>query len=157
MSVFDVLGATATVIQFIEYGIKFGGKAIDVYNGGGRFAELDQMTKDFQQTNQSFKTDLQLKSTGPGSGEEALLKIADECQQTAEKLSELICSLSMKSGRKSKWSAFMSTTKTEFKKKDVLAKQEKLELLRTRCHEQLTIMIRYVLSGLESMAARCFI
>jgi hypothetical protein len=152
MSVFDVLGATATIIQFIEYGIKFGGIAIAVYNGGGRFAELDQMTQDFQQRNQTFKENLQLRSTGPDSGEEALLKIADECQQTAKELSELISSLSMKPGRKSKRTAFKITTKTEFNKKDVLEKQ-KLERLRTRCHEQLTIMIRYVLSSLESMAA----
>jgi hypothetical protein len=142
MSIFDVLGATATIIQFIEYGIKFGGKAIAVYNGGGRFAELDQMTQDFQQTNQTFKENLQLRSTDPGSGEEVLLKIAEECQQTAEELTGLISSLSMKQGERSGWKALKITTRTEYKKDEVLAKQQKLELLRRRCHEQLSVMIK---------------
>lgn len=142
MSVFDVLGATASIIQFIDYGIRFGNKVVAVYGGRGWFAELDQMTLDFQQTNQSFKTNLQLRSTGPDSGEEVLLRIADECQQTAEELTQLIDRLSMKQEEKSKWSAFKSTTKLEFRKNEVLAKQQKLELLRQRCHEQLSIMIR---------------
>jgi hypothetical protein len=142
MSIFDVLGATATIIHFIEYGIKFGGKAIAVYNGGGRFAELDQMTQDFQQTNQTFKENLQLRSTDPGSGEEVLLKIAEECQQTAEELTGLISSLSMKQGERSGWKALKITTRTEYKKDEVLAKQQKLELLRRRCHEQLSVMIK---------------
>jgi hypothetical protein len=142
MSVFDVLGATATIIQFIEYGIKFGGKAIAIYNGGGQFADLNQTTKDFQQTNETFKANLQLRSTGPGSGEEVLLKIAEECQQTADELTDLISALSMKQGERSRWKALKSTTKTEYRKDEVLAKQQKLELLRRRCHEQLSIMIK---------------
>jgi acyl-CoA reductase-like NAD-dependent aldehyde dehydrogenase len=147
MSVFDVLGATATIIQFIEYGIKFGGKAIAVYNGGSQFADLNQTTKDFQQTNEAFKANLQLRSTGPDSGEEVLLKIAEECRQTAEELTQLIGRLSMKQGERSRWKALKSTIIIEYKKKGVSTLQGKLELRRQRCHEQLTIMIRYVFSS----------
>lgn len=154
MSVFDVLGATATIIQFIDYGIKFGGKAIAIYNGGGQFSDLNQTTKDFQQTNETFKAILQLRSTGPGSGEAALLKLADECQQTAEELTQLISQISMKQGEKGKWKAFKSTTKTEYRKDEVLAKQQKLESLRRRCHEQLIIMIKYVPIGTSIASTR---
>jgi hypothetical protein len=143
MSVFDVLGATATIIQLVEYGIKFGEKAIAVYGGGGAFAELDQMTQDFQQTNQSFMGNLQLKSTGSDSGEEAILRIAKDCQKTAEELTQLISRITMKPGDKSRWNAIKITSKTEFKKSEVLAKQQKLRSLRQRCHEQLSVMIRY--------------
>jgi hypothetical protein len=129
MSVFDALGATATIIQLVEYGIKFGEKAIAVYGGGGAFAELDLMTKDFQQTNQSFMNNLRLKSTGPDSGEEALLRIAKDCQKTAEELTQLISQITMKPGEKSRWNALKSTTKTEYKKSEVLAKQQKLRNL----------------------------
>jgi hypothetical protein len=154
MSVFDVLGATASIIQFLEYGIKFSNKVIAIYGGKGRFRELHQMTEDFQQTNQSFKENLQLSSTGPDSGEEVLLKIAEECQQAAEELAQLISRISMKQEEKSKWNAFKSTTKTEYRKDEVIAKQQRLELLRQRCHEQLSIMIRYELSlgSADSMA-----
>jgi hypothetical protein len=145
MSVFDVLGATATIIQFIEYGVRFGSKVVAVYGGRGRFAELDRMTQNFQQTNEEFKKRLQLRSPGPDSGEEVLIRIAEECQQTATELTQLICRLSMKQEEKSKWKALVSTTKTEYRKDDVVAKREKLELLRQRCHEQLGIMMRYVL------------
>jgi hypothetical protein len=102
MSVFDALSATATIIQLVEYGIKFGEKAIAVYGGGGAFAELDLMTKDFQQTNQSFMNNLRLKPTGPDSGEEALLRIAKDCQKTAEELTQLISQITMKPGEKSR-------------------------------------------------------
>jgi len=143
MSVFDDLGATAAIIQFVEHGIKFGEKAIAVYGGGGAFAELDQMTQDFQQTNQSFMDNLQLKSRGSVWGEEALLRIAKDCQKTAEELTQLISRITMKPGEKSRWNALKSTTKIEYKKSEVLAKQQKLRTLRQRCHEQLSIMIRY--------------
>lgn len=105
------------------------------------------MTQEFQQTNQNFKRNLQLRSTGPNSGEEVVLQIAEECQQTAEELTQLMGRISMKHEERSKWNAFKSTARTEYKKNEILAKQQKLELLRQRCHEQLSIMIRYVSCG----------
>jgi hypothetical protein len=152
MSVVDVLGATATIISFIEYGIKFGGKAIAVYNGRGDAAELDQIAQDFQQTNQSFMSNLQLESTGPDSGEEVPLKIAEECQQTAEELRNMISGMTMKPGENSRWNAVKMTGRAERKKPKLLAKQQKLEDLRRRCHEQLSIMIRYMPFPLAPMS-----
>lgn len=43
-----------------------------------------------------------------------------------------------------KASAFKIAVKGEWKKKDILAKQHQLETLRRQCHEQLSVIVRYV-------------
>jgi hypothetical protein len=50
MSVFDVLGAAATILQFVEYGIKFGNKVIAIHKNRSDLAELHQLTREFQRT-----------------------------------------------------------------------------------------------------------
>lgn len=55
MSVFDALGAAATILQFIEYGIKFGNKVVVAYKGRSELAELRQLIRDYQQKNESLQ------------------------------------------------------------------------------------------------------
>ena len=75
MSVFDALGAAATILQFVEYGIKFGNKVLDVYKSRSELAELCQATRDYQQQNEAFKENLRQRSPSPSSGEALLMKI----------------------------------------------------------------------------------
>jgi hypothetical protein len=142
MSVFDALGAAATIIQFIGYGVKLSNKTIAIYRGRHQFADLLSMTQSFEGQNQMFMENLRLRSAGPDSGEEFLIQIAKQCQQTANELIQLINQIAVEQGQKSKRSAFWSAVKTNFKEKDVLAKREELECLQVRCHEQLTAMMR---------------
>ena len=55
MSVFDALGAVATILQFIKYGIKFANKVVVAYKSRSELAELRQLIRDYQQKNGSFK------------------------------------------------------------------------------------------------------
>lgn len=142
MSVFDGLGAAAAIIQFIEYGIKFGNKAIAAYKGQPEFAELNRITDEFQKSTDGFIGSLQIRSTGPDSGEAVLIQIAEECKQHAEELSQLIDGIQMKPEEKSFWNALKMTSKSQMKKNDILAKQRALRQARQRCQEQLNFMIR---------------
>ena len=146
MSVFDVLGAAATIVQFIEIGIKVTNKTIDIYNGQHQFSELLSLTQDFDEENQNFMQSLRLQSTGPGSAEELLLKTAKRCQQSANELIQLINQISMKEGEKQKRKAFRSALKTKWREKDVLTKREELEQHRSHLHGQLIMIMRFVLS-----------
>jgi hypothetical protein len=81
MSVFDALGAAATILQFVDYGIKFGNKVVAVYKNRSDLAELHKLTRDFQQANETFKEVLLLRSSNPNPGEILLIKIAEDCHQ----------------------------------------------------------------------------
>lgn len=134
MSAFDALGAAAAIIQFIGVGIKLSNKAIAVYKDQGKqeFTTLKQETKQFQTSTDEFVNSLKLRSTGPNSGEALLIIIAKDCQQHAVRLVRLIESVQMKPGEKSIWKAVKTTTKSEFKSKDIVAKQKALEQARRR-------------------------
>jgi hypothetical protein len=142
MSVFDALGAAATILQFVDYGIKFGNKVVAVYKNRSDLAELHKLTRDFQQANETFKEVLLLRSSNPNPGEILLIKIAEDCHQTATDLTNLLDGLVLKDDDKSKRSAFKVALRGEWKKKDILAKQHELELLRQKCHEQLSVIVR---------------
>ena len=86
MSVFDALGAAATILQFIECGIKFGNKVVVAYKGCSELAELRQLIRDYQHKNESFKENLRLRSSNPSSGEVICLKVAEDCHQMATDL-----------------------------------------------------------------------
>lgn len=90
MSVFDALGAAATILQFVEYGVKFGSKVVAVYKNRSELAELQQLTQGFQQENRAFKENLSSRSPNPSSGEALLMKIAEDCHRTAMDLAELL-------------------------------------------------------------------
>jgi len=142
MSVFDALGAAATILQFIEYGIKFGNKVVVAYKGRSELAELRQLIRDHQQKNESFKENLRLRSSDPSSGEVILIKIAEDCHQTATDLVDLLGGFIPKDEDKSRFNALKIVAKGEWKKKDIQAKQTQLEVLRQQCHEQLSVVIR---------------
>jgi hypothetical protein len=141
MSVFDALGAAATIIQFVEYSIKFGNKVVAVYKNRSDLAELYQLTSDFQRANKKFKESLLLRSSNPNSGETLLIKIAEDSHRTATSLVDLLDGLTLKEDDRSKRSAFKIAVKGERKKKEILAKQRELEALRQRCHEQLSVIV----------------
>jgi hypothetical protein len=141
MSVFDVLGAAATILQFVEYGIKFGNKVIAIHKNRSDLAELHQLTREFQRTNEAFKESIRLRSPSPNSGEALLIKIAEDSHQNATDLADLLDGLILKEDDKSKRSAFEYAVKGEWKKKEILAKQRGLEVLRQQCHEQLSVIV----------------
>ena len=144
MSVFDALGAAATILQFVEYGIKFGNKVLDVYKSRSELAELDQAIRDYQQQNEAFKDNLHLhlRSPDPNSGEALLIKIAEDCHQTATELADLLAGFNVKDGDKKWIKALKITAKGELKKKEIQEKQSKLEDLRQQCHKQLSVIVR---------------
>ena len=142
MSVFDALGAAATILQFVEYGIKFGNKVLDVYKSRSELAELCQATRDYQQQNEAFKENLRQRSPSPSSGEALLMKIAENCHQTATELADLLAGFNMKDGDKKWIKALKITAKGELKKKEIQEKQSKLEDLRQQCHKQLSVIVR---------------
>ncbi|GAB7332608.1 hypothetical protein MBLNU13_g04376t1 [Cladosporium sp. NU13] len=121
MSVFDALGAAATILQFIEYGIKFGNKVVVAYKN---------------------RKNLRLRSSDRSSGEVILIKIAEDCHQTATDLVDLLGGFILKDEDKSRFNALTIVAEGEWKKKDIQAKQTELEVLRQQCHEQLSIVIR---------------
>ena len=142
MSVFDSLGAAATILQFVDYGIKFGNKVAAVYRNRSELAELRQTIRDYQQRSEAFKEDLQLRQSNPSSGEIVLMKIAEDCHQTATDLVDLLGGFILKDDDKSRLNALKIVANGEWKKKDILAKQNQLEVLRQQCHEQLSVIIR---------------
>lgn len=144
MSVFDGLGAAAAIIQFIGVGIKLSNKAIAVYKDKDRqeFASLKQQTNDFQTSTKVLVDNLHVRSTGPDSGEAMLMRIAEDCQQHAAELVQLIDSVQMKPEEKSIWNALKMTTKSEMKAKEIVAKRKELKQARHRCQEQLSLMLR---------------
>ena len=79
-------------------------------------------------------------------------KVLDQNLFIQEELRQLISRMTMKPGEKSRWNAVVMTGKAELKKPKLLAKQQKLEDLRRRCHEQLSIMIRCVPFPLAPMS-----
>lgn len=143
MSAFDALGAAAATIQFIGVGIKLSNKAIAVYKDQCQqeFTTLKQLTEEYQTSTDGFVNSLKLRSTGPNSGEAVLIHIVKDCQQHAVELVRLIESVQMKPGEKSIWKAVKMTTKSEFKSKDIVAKQKALKQARQRCQEQLSVMV----------------
>jgi hypothetical protein len=105
MSVFDILGAIATIIQFVEYGVSFSNKAIAVYNNRGELTDLRKSIREYQQQNDDFKTNLQLRAPHPTSPEALLIQIAEECQQTANGLLDILDRLTLQGTEKSKLTA----------------------------------------------------
>lgn len=142
MSLFDILGAIATIIQFVDYGVSFSNKAIAVYNNRGELTDLLKSIREYQKQNDEFKTNLQLRAPHPDSPEALLIKIAEECHQTANALLDTLDRLTMPDKERSKVMAIRITWRIERSKKDILAKQQQLEGLRQRCHEQLSVLIR---------------
>lgn len=142
MSLFDILGAIATIIQFVDYGVSFSNKAIAVYNNRGELTDLLKSIREYQKQNDEFKTNLQLRAPHPDSPEALLIKIAEECYQTANALLETLDRLTMPDKERSKVIAIRIAWRIERSKKDILAKQQQLEGLRQRCHEQLNVLMR---------------
>jgi hypothetical protein len=142
MSVFDALGAAATILQFVEYGIKFGNRVVAVYKNRSDLAELHQMTLEFQQTNKAFREDLHLRSSRSDPGELLLIEIAGDCHRAATDLADLLDRLILKENNRSKRRALKATLMGEWKKEEILTKQHELKVLRQRCHEQLIIVVR---------------
>lgn len=143
MSAFDALGAAAATIQFIGVGIKLSNKAIAVYKDQSQqeSTTLKQLTEEYQTSTDGFVNSLKLRSTGPNSGGAVLIHIAKDGQQHAVELVRLIESVQMKPGEKSIWKAVKMTTKSEFKSKDIVAKQKALKQARQHCQEQLSVMV----------------
>lgn len=142
MSVFDILGAIATIIQFVEYGVSFSNKAIAVYNNRGELTDLRKSIREYQQQNDDFETNLHLRAPHPTSPEALLIQIAEECQQTANGLLDILDRLTLQGTEKSKLTAIKITWRIERRKKDILAKQQQLEGLRQRCRDQLDSIIK---------------
>jgi hypothetical protein len=134
MSVFDALGAAATILQFVEYGIKFGNRVVAVYKNCSGLAELHQMTLEFQQTIKA--------SSHSDPGELLLIEIAGDCHRAATDLADLLDRLILKENNRSKRRALKATLMGEWKKEEILTKQHELKVLRQRCHEQLIIVVR---------------
>ena len=55
MSGFEVLGAIATIIQFVEYGVRFSKKVVAVYKGHGELTDLHKLIREYQQQNDEFQ------------------------------------------------------------------------------------------------------
>ena len=142
MSVFDILGAIATIIQFVEYGVSFSNKAIAVYHNRDGVTALRKSIREYQQQNDEFKKNLHLRAPNPTSPEALLIQIAEECQQTANGLLDILDRLTLQGTEKSKLTAIKITWRIERRKKDILAKQQQLEGLRQRCREQLDSIIK---------------
>jgi hypothetical protein len=149
MSIFDILGAIATIIQFVEYGVSFSNKAIAVYNNCGELTDLRQSIRESQQQNDDFRTSLDILAPNPTSPEALLLKIAEECQPIADGLLDILDRLTLEGTEKSKLTAIKITWRIERRKKDILAKQQQLEGLRQRCHEPLRVIIKWVCKLVE--------
>jgi hypothetical protein len=142
VSVFDILGAIATTIQFVEYGVSFSNKAIAVYDNRGELTDLRKSIREYQQQNDDSKTSLHIRAPTPTSPEALLIKIAEECQQAANGLLDILDRLTTQGTEKSRLTAIKITWKIERRKKDTLAKRQQLEGLRQRCHEQLSVIIK---------------
>ena len=85
---------------------------------------------------------MRLRSSNPSSGEVILIKIAEDCHQTATDLVHLLGGFILKDEDKSRFNALKIVAKGEWKEKDIQAKRTQLELLRQQCHEQLSVVIR---------------
>ena len=147
MSPFDALGAAAAILQFIDFGLRLGNKAIDVYsskNGTSKdLEELGKTNEEFQARNDALISRCQSVVASGGQAEEALLRIAQECKQAAQDLAELIDKLRIK-GEKTAWKSFVVAVKSERKREEVKLKQQELQRWRAECHEQLLKMLRSV-------------
>jgi hypothetical protein len=145
MSAFDALGAAAAILQFVGFGIKFGNKVVAIYKDRSELSELQQITREFQRANKAFEQDLRRRSSNPldpSSGEALLMKVAEDCHTTATELADLLSGVLQKGQDKSKKKALMTALLGEWKKKEIVSKQDRLEVLRQRCHEQLGVVIR---------------
>jgi hypothetical protein len=142
MSVFDILGAIATIIQFVEYGVSFSNKAIAIHKNRGELPDLLKSLREYQRQNDEFHTSLHLRAPTPTSPEALLIRIAEECHQTANDLLDMLEKLTLRGKEKSKVDAIKITWRIERRKKDILAKQQQLESLRKRCHDQLSMVIK---------------
>ena len=142
MSGFEVLGAIATIIQFVEYGVSFSKKVVAVYKGRGELKDLHKLIREYRQQNDEFQTNLRLRAPHLNSSEALLNEIAEECCQTANDLLSTLGQLTLQDNEKSRMNAIKVTWEIERRKKDILAKQQQLENLRERCHEQLSVVIK---------------
>lgn len=143
MSVFDGLGAAAAIMQFIGYSIKFSNKAIATYKGHPELAGVKVETDELQTSTNALIDNLNLRSTGPDSGEAVLIRIAEDCQHHAGELIRIIDSVGvMKPEKRSFWDALKTTSKSQMKKNEIGEKQKALRQARFRCQEQLLLMIR---------------
>jgi hypothetical protein len=142
MSVFDILGAIATIIQFVEYGVSFSNKAIAIHKNRGELPDLLKSLREYQRKNDEFQTSLHLHAPNPTSPEAFLVETAEECHQTAKGLLDMLEQLTLQGKEKSRVDAIKITWKIERRKKDILAKQQQLEGLRKRCHDQLSVVIK---------------
>lgn len=115
---------------------------LDVYKSRSELAELCQAIRDYQQQNEAFKENLRLRSPDPSSGEALLMKIAEDCHQTATELADLLAGFNVKDGDKKWIKALKITAKGELKKKEIEEKQSKLEDPRQQCHKQLSVLVR---------------
>ncbi|KAM0722937.1 hypothetical protein Q7P37_001135 [Cladosporium fusiforme] len=141
MSVFDALGTAAAVLRFIEYGIEFSIKVAAIYKNWNERTELHQRISEFKTAHEAFEEDLRLRSSNPSPGEVLLTNIAQECSQAVTDLTNLLDKLSPAGQEKSKRKALATAVKYELKKKDILAKQHRLQALRQQCHEQLALVM----------------
>ena len=69
MSVFDILGAIATMIQFVEYGVSFSNKAIAIHKNRGELPDLLKSIREYQRLNNEFQKCLHLRAPNPTSPE----------------------------------------------------------------------------------------
>jgi hypothetical protein len=109
----DAQEDSATILQFVDYGIKFGNKVVAVYKNRSELAELRENICEYQQRSKVFQKDLQLRQSNLSSGETLLVKIAEDCHQTATDLVGLLGGFILKDEDKSWLNAFKIVAKGE--------------------------------------------
>lgn len=149
----EAFGAAATIFTFIDYGIKLINKANAVYKGGHELLGLQLMVTEFQKSNDAFIKNFNLLSTGPESGEALLARTAEQCQEAATGLLQLLNELGLKDGEPRRRTALKIAFKSEIKKSAIMEKKLHFQTLETQCQHQLVQLMRY---SLEHFHTRVF-
>jgi len=142
MSVFDVLGAAATIIQFIQYGVEFGNQVVAIYNNHSEMTELRKSIREYQLENDKFQRKIRLRAPDPSPDEALLNETAERCRQAAQDLMDILDPLVIQDDGKSKKAAVRIAFRIKRRGKDILAKQQQLEILRQKCHKQVSEIVR---------------
>lgn len=155
----SAIGLASSVVQLIDFTTKLIGKGNEIYKKGSlpEHVELQEINEEFKKLSRNLTGSLKpdyylpdaLNQNAPklSPEEEALEKIANQCDEVAQDFIDLLNRLKSTGGR---WRSFLVALKTVWTKEDIEKLQSKLKMYESQLVVNLLVVLRYVVSAQAS-------
>lgn len=142
MDPFAAIGLASNIISFVDYGTKIVNGAREIYDSASGMTEESQALDSIASKMKGLSSKL-LPSTGSprSEDEEALCRIAAECNIISDKILEHLSKIKPKDSR-SRRDVFFAAAKNKFREKERLELEKRLASCRSQLDLQLNVLTR---------------